>query len=399
MSPEKIILVGPSATGKDTVLDRMSILTGANIISTSDEVRKSATEAGLINPTRNDIQQFANSMRNEYGENIFAKLAAEKIKNQHNGLLIINGIRNPSEIEVFGDALIIGISASKEKRFERTLKRNKPSDPKNWNEFLICDTRENGTVDGKKGQQNYQCLAKADIIINNEGDSIENLEYMVDLLVDQLVKKIPFYHPQKILNPQPYENHEKKTIIIANGPHGAGKTLIGKNLSKKLSIDYIHEIGGQLRQEVEYNALESNINFDREVMRRELLRDHQLLRDKNSETYIIETWHTGNIAYATERSPNLTPIYLEELKKQLQKFSILHLLFTINDSTFLKRATEKVPEDQKGDLLEFYKKITNHTQTIYSRFNLDFKEVENNGEISLAEEIATRTIQSHITTV
>ena len=62
-------------------------------------------------------------------------------------------------------------------------------------------------------------------------------------------------------------------------------------------------------------------------MRRELLRYHQLLRDQNSETYIIETWHTVNIAYSLKRSPGLVSTYIEEFKKTT--FEIFGFSFTV----------------------------------------------------------------------
>jgi dephospho-CoA kinase len=394
MSNERIVFVGPSAAGKDTVADRMALLTGAEVISTSTQVRKTAKEAGLINPTRGELQEHANRMRKTYGDDIFAKLTAEEIANKKGKRIIINGVRNPKEINVFGDALVMGVDASREKRFERTLKRKRSSDPKNWEEFLACDVRENGTMDGIGGQQNYQCLSRADLIIYNEGNSLEGLEYAVDLLIDRWITTGKIRQVGSI-KPNDLESDKKKPIVVANGPHGTGKTTVSRVVSQDTGSRYLEEIGGQLRKEVDYNAIESTVDFDREVMRRELLRDHQLLRAPNSETYIVETWHTGNIAYALKRSPSLAASYIEEFKKQLQKFSVFHILLTINDSTFLHRATEKVVEAKTNELLCFYRDITAHTRKLYSMLNLDYKEVENDGDLNMTRNNVRNLVQQY----
>jgi dephospho-CoA kinase len=120
MIPEKtLIFVGPSAAGKDTIIDRISTLTGAEVISTSGQVRKLAKESGLLDPTRYDLQQFANSMRSQYGEGLFARLAMEECKSKKNKLLIVNGVRNPAEIDVFDEPIVIGVDATQETRFKR----------------------------------------------------------------------------------------------------------------------------------------------------------------------------------------------------------------------------------------------------------------------------------------
>lgn len=396
MSPEKtLIFVGPSAAGKDTVVDRISLMTGAEVISTSKQVRKLAQESGMVNPNRNELQKFANLMREQYGEDLFAKSAAEEAENVDGKFLLVNGVRNPAEINVFKNPLVIGVDAPREVRFQRTLQRSGPSDPKTWEDFLVCDELEKGSIDGKKGQQNLQCLSKAEVVIQNTSSSIETLEYYIDLLTDQLINGNHVNIP-KVINIPGFEQLQNKKLIVMNGPHGAGKTTIARLLESKFGVVFVPEIGGKLRQEVDYNAIESGTDFDREVMRREILRDHSLVRDKDCGGFIVETWHTGNIAYAAERSPVFLQKYIREFEKQLQKFSTRHILMDINDSTFLIRATENVPEDKKNDLLDFYRRIVESTKSLYSRYNLGFDEVNNDGDISLTEEIVARKIKNYI---
>lgn len=388
-----MLFVGPSGAGKDTVADRISLLTGAEITSLSSQVRKEAHKAGLVNPTRGDLQIFANEMRSVHGNNVFAKLAAEDIANDGKNITIVNGIRHPDEIRVFDSPTIVGVDASIEVRFKRVLERARPSDPKSWEEFLVCDQRENGTPDGKDGQQNYQCLTKANVVIENDYGSLEQLEYVVDLLVDRLVNTGGLKELGRL--PAVCEPGQKQ-IVVTNGPHGAGKTTIGRMLSESMKVPHITEIGGQLRQEVTYNALESSSDFDREVMRRELLRDHELLRDTNSRSFILETWHTGNIAYALQRSPEIFKNYVSEFKKQLTRFEVLHLLFAIDDQSFIQRVTEKIGEGEMGKLLDFYKGITRNTKELYDSLGLKFEEIDNNGDTNIALQKALEVSRTHL---
>ncbi len=391
-----MLFVGPSGAGKDTVADRISLLTGAEITSLSSQVRKEAQKAGLVDPTRGDLQIFANQMRSVHGNNVFAKLAAEDIANDGKSIIIVSGVRHPDEISVFDNPTVVGVDASIEVRFKRVLKRARPSDPKSWDEFLVCDKRENGTPDGKDGQQNYQCLTKANVVIENDYGSLEQLEYVVDLLVDRLVNTDELKDLGRL--PVVCEPGQKQ-IVVTNGPHGAGKTTIGRMLSDHLNIPHVAEIGGKLRQEVSYNVLESTSDFDREVMRRELLRDHELLRDGNSHSFILETWHTGNIAYALQRSPEIFKNYVNELKKQLTRFEVLHLLFAIDDQSFVQRVTERIGEGEMGRLLDFYKGITRNTKELYESLGLKFEEIDNNGKTDIALKKALKASRTHLQTL
>ena len=54
--------------------------------------------------------------------------------------------------------------------------------------------------------------------------------------------------------------------------------------------------------------------FDRELLRREVERDHQ-----HHGVRVIETWHPGNLAYLARRSPSLLHQALQQAHRESQR--------------------------------------------------------------------------------
>jgi len=170
-----------------------------------------------------------------------------------------------------------------------------------------------------------------------------------------------------------------KTIYVFNGRHGAGKTTLAKNLAERYPdiFAFYPEIGRQVREEVSYNALQSGMDFDIEVMRRELERDHNLLTE--TKIPLVETWHIGNIGYLAARSPDLIPEYKTYLIEQLRLFKPRAIFVEISDDVFRSRITERIKSDQVNRLIEFYDIITQTTRHLYRDFNIPFITINNEG--------------------
>jgi hypothetical protein len=95
--------------------------------------------------------------------------------------------------------------------------------------------------------------------------------------------------------------------LVMIGPHGAGKTTIGRLLAERLGWPYHAEIGDSLRRaalaaDPRATALGAQPNFDAEVFRRELARDRTW---RGRGPRVVESWHPANLAYASLRSPDL----------------------------------------------------------------------------------------------
>lgn len=92
-------------------------------------------------------------------------------------------------------------------------------------------------------------------------------------------------------------------FIFICGPHAAGKTSIIKALKDSdKNISCYEEIGKELFYSRKFCTDKQGIEFEKEVSELEVKRDILLVHNK--EIKIVETWHPGNLAYASVRNPN-----------------------------------------------------------------------------------------------
>lgn len=136
---------------------------------------------------RKSLQDFGNEMRMKFGPHILAEIASENLPEKE--LIIIDGIRNPGEIEFlrkkFGDDFkLIAVDAPIQLRFERIIRRRYER-VKSFRQFLEIDERDQGKNEPEWGQQTKKCLEQADFLIINDG-TIEDLRKKVE----DIVKKI-----------------------------------------------------------------------------------------------------------------------------------------------------------------------------------------------------------------
>lgn len=99
-------------------------------------------------------------------------------------------------------------------------------------------------------------------------------------------------------------------IINLIGPHGAGKTSLGRALADATGWTFHDEIGKHLAGDPAHRPpgvgpADPQRNFDLEVFAREVARDLAFATEEPDRIRIVETWHAGNLAYALLRSTDV----------------------------------------------------------------------------------------------
>lgn len=181
MNKVAIGLVGSMVSGKGTVAKYLQSL-GFTYESLSDRVREEALRR-QVPITRTNLQNIGNDLRLQFGPHILAERTLEIIGDQTDRL-VLDGIRNPAEIDFLKKALgltVMAIDAPVEMRLEWYLQRaeGRGEDTPSEAGFFVSNNRDFGIGEPDAGQQVQRCLAQADILIENNG-SIKNLLSEVD---------------------------------------------------------------------------------------------------------------------------------------------------------------------------------------------------------------------------
>ncbi|MFH0820741.1 MAG: AAA family ATPase [Candidatus Peregrinibacteria bacterium] len=179
-------LTGSMGAGKGEVVKILERL-GFKYITLSQMVREEARHRG-IPEEREKLMEVGNSMRKKHGPGVLAKLALQKIQAHAHDKWVIDGIRNPAEIEELKkdeNAHIWGIIADQDFLISRILRRARPSDPKTHQEVLDRIQREWGKGEPQDGQQMERCMRHTDSLIENEG-SLQELDKKVMELYNSL---------------------------------------------------------------------------------------------------------------------------------------------------------------------------------------------------------------------
>ncbi len=180
-------ITGPPGAGKTTSVKILEKY-GCKSITMGDVVREEAKRQGIPLDAES-LTKFAGEMREKYGKAIWAAKTLEKIREMAkkgdvgNGIIVIDGIRNPEEVELFREYffrkgsrfLLIKIDAPPEIRYRRMLERGREDEIKSFEEFVEREREEMSWGLGK-------VMEMADISIQNVG-TIEDLErILVEIL-------------------------------------------------------------------------------------------------------------------------------------------------------------------------------------------------------------------------
>ena len=170
-----IALAGESGSGKSTSAKLLETK-GFHLIELTKRLRRDAEEL-FGRPTRSQIQEHARQMQSEHGNEYYARLALTEYGEGIGGDIVLDGIRNPDELNYvsgFADRTsrafcLLAVVIPAETRFERVKGRNREGDPTEFALFRADDRRAQG--DGESGfQTNAYLIANAHRHIENSGD-------------------------------------------------------------------------------------------------------------------------------------------------------------------------------------------------------------------------------------
>ena len=173
-NPTIIGLTGSLGSGKSIVADFLKE-NGFAKLTLSNILRNELTRNNLPE-SRKNLQDVGNKLRAEHGNHILAETAYNKIITEKINKAIIDGIRNPGEIEFLKkqpNFHLIAVDAPEEKRFEMLKERKRQGDILTWEEFQRLDARDRGIGEEETGQAVAKCINLADhTLINDENQEI-----------------------------------------------------------------------------------------------------------------------------------------------------------------------------------------------------------------------------------
>ena len=161
-------LTGPMASGKNTVISTLK-KKGFKSITMSDVIREEMDRQG-IPPERSKMQDFANGIRAKEGAGAWARRCLEKAKQEGWKNWVIDGIRNPAEIDELKkdpSFVLIAIMLSENEIVKRILARKRDIDSKSASEISRELSRDWGEGEPPEGQQVGLSVRRADYYFDN----------------------------------------------------------------------------------------------------------------------------------------------------------------------------------------------------------------------------------------
>lgn len=161
-------LTGPMASGKSTVIGAL-IKEGYKVVTLSDMVREEAKKRGLPSE-RTTLQNIGQSLREQFGAGILGKKALEKIQSKNGGKWIVDGIRNPAEIDELRshpNFVLIANTVPEQAIIDRIFYRKRADDTLDPEAIKKKLRREMGEGEPPDGQQVGKCIEMADYVFEN----------------------------------------------------------------------------------------------------------------------------------------------------------------------------------------------------------------------------------------
>lgn len=165
-------ITGAFGSGKSTAA-KLFENKGYRKISLAEKfLEPEARRQGAKKITRKMLQDIGNQWRKIYGSAILAKKAVSLFKKDKSQNVVVDGIRNIGEIDELRklkNFILIAIIADRKFRFER-LRKLKRREELTWELFSKLDRRDLGLGQKNTGLKTAECIAIADVFINNNSN-------------------------------------------------------------------------------------------------------------------------------------------------------------------------------------------------------------------------------------
>ncbi len=177
-------LTGTFAAGKDTVAEYFEKNKGFEHFSTGAVAVEIAKNRG-IEPTRDNLRELGNALRDEHGPEYLSRQVIEK--KAKTDKVVVTGLRQTGEVEYLkslGNFFLIAVDAPIELRFRRMQSRQRAGDPTTIEEMREKEKKEMNSTDNN-AQNIKECMDMANYFIVNDG-SIEKLNHNAEKIYQQI---------------------------------------------------------------------------------------------------------------------------------------------------------------------------------------------------------------------
>ena len=168
-------------SGKSTIVSALKAR-GIETLNLGDGVRAEAKRRNL-EPTGDNLGKLMLELRKKNGPGAVAELLTESIKNSQSKVIIVDGVRSTTEIEVLrnvGSVKLLSIEATADTRYKFLGSRGRSDDPITREKFEERDNRELGVGIGES-------IAIADETIVNSNITLDELTERAHKVIEKWI--------------------------------------------------------------------------------------------------------------------------------------------------------------------------------------------------------------------
>ena len=154
-------------SGKSTIVFALKAR-GIEALNLGDGVRAEAKRRNL-EPTGDNLGKLMLELRKKNGAGAIAELLTESIKNSQSNVIIVDGVRSITEVEVLrnvGSVKLLSIEATADTRYKFLSSRGRSDDPITREKFEERDNRELGVGIGESIAIADETIVNSDITLD-----------------------------------------------------------------------------------------------------------------------------------------------------------------------------------------------------------------------------------------